>query len=81
MRIKSLFYKIYFSVLAIATILLAVSLFALNGWLKNYENAQPETIVNNIIENLNNINDVIEYNNIVVLLNEIIPSINSLYKR
>lgn len=32
-----------------------------------------------IIENLNNINDVIEYNNIVVLLNEIIPSINSLY--
>lgn len=51
MRIKSLFYKIYFSVLAIAAILLAVGLIALNGWLKNYENAQPETIVNNIIEN------------------------------
>ncbi|MBQ5901286.1 MAG: hypothetical protein IIW86_05445 [Clostridia bacterium] len=48
---KPLFYKIYFSVLAVFAVLLVVILFLLGGWLKDYEAGQPATIVNGIIEN------------------------------
>lgn len=57
MKIQSKFYKIYFSVLAAFGVLLAVLLILLSGWLGNYEKAQPETIVNNIIENYINKNN------------------------
>lgn len=50
MNIKSKFYKIYFSVIAALILLLAAFLIFLGGWLGNYEKAQPETMVNSIIE-------------------------------
>lgn len=50
MKIKSKFYKIYFSVIAAFIVLLAAFLVFLGGWLGNYEKAQPETIINSIIE-------------------------------
>lgn len=46
---KSLFYKIYFSVIAIFLILLAIGLFIFRGWLKSYESAQPENIVKTVV--------------------------------
>ncbi len=58
MKIKSKFYKIYFSVLAAFAVLLVALLIFLGGWLGNYEKAQPETIVNGIIENYINKNNV-----------------------
>ncbi len=58
MKIKSNFYKIYFTVIAAFAVLLAVLLILLGGWLGNYEKAQPETIVNGIIENYLNQNNV-----------------------
>ncbi len=51
MKKKSLFYKIYFSVIAVFLVLLVVSLFVLNSWLKAYESAQPVGFVNNVITN------------------------------
>lgn len=51
MRIKSKFYKVYFSVIAVFLILLAAFLIYLRGWLVDYEAAQPETMVNSVIEN------------------------------
>ncbi len=48
---KPLFYKIYFSVIGVFVVALAVLLFLLGGWLKGYEAGQPATIVNGIIEN------------------------------
>ncbi len=48
---KPLFYKIYFSVIALFLIVLTVALIWLNGWLKSYEAAQPINLINNIIEN------------------------------
>ncbi len=51
MQKKSMFYKIYFCVLAGFAIFLAGALIWLHGWLKDYENSQPASIVTNIIEN------------------------------
>ncbi len=51
MKKKSLFYKIYFSVIASFLAVLIVGLFILNSWLAVYEKAQPVGFVNNIIEN------------------------------
>lgn len=51
MNIKSKFYKIYFTVIAAFVLLLAAFLVFLCSWLGSYEKAQPETIVNSIIEN------------------------------
>lgn len=63
MKIKSLFYKIYFSVIAVFAVLLVIMLVLLNGWLKSYESAQPETIVNGIIE------EYVKQNNVYGLKN------------
>ncbi len=46
---KSLFYKIYFAVIALFAVALTVGLFMLNGWLKTYEAKQPENVVENVI--------------------------------
>ncbi len=46
---KSLFYRIYFSVIAVFLICLAVGLVIFSGWLKTYEAAQPENIVETLI--------------------------------
>ncbi len=67
MKIQSKFYKIYFSVLAAFGVLLAVLLILLGGWLGNYEKAQPETIVNGIIENYINKNNAYGINEIAPL--------------
>lgn len=48
---KPLFYKIYFSVVALFLVVLTVALFSLHSWLKSYEAAQPINLINNIIEN------------------------------
>ena len=50
MKPKSLFYKIYFSVIALFVIALAVGLLVFRSWLSGYEAAQPEPIVNKLIE-------------------------------
>lgn len=47
---KSVFYKIYFSFIALFLIALAVLLFLFNGWLKGYEAAQPINIINGIVD-------------------------------
>ncbi len=47
---KPLFYKIYFSVIAVFLIALTVALFALGSWLKSYEKAQPVNIIDGIVE-------------------------------
>ncbi len=49
--VKSLFYKIYFSVIAAFILLLTIGLVLLSGWLGNYEASRPEKTVENIIEN------------------------------
>ncbi len=49
MKKMSLFYKIYFTVIAVFLVLLIASLFVLNSVLKAYEAAQPVGYVNNII--------------------------------
>ena len=49
MKTKSLFYKIYFSVIAVFLVLLTIGLFVLNLLLKAYEAAQPVGYINNII--------------------------------
>lgn len=49
MKQKSLFYRIYFSVIAIFVLLLAVGIFVFRNWLAGYEAAQPEQIVNTVI--------------------------------
>ncbi len=46
---KSVFYRIYFFVVIIFLVVLAVGLVVLYGWLKSYESSQPTTIVNKII--------------------------------
>ena len=48
---KSLFYKIYFSVIIAFALLLTIGLILLSGWLGNYEASKPEKIVESIIEN------------------------------
>ena len=48
---KSVFYKIYFAFIAIFLVALTVCLFGLRGWLKSYETAQPQNLINSIIEN------------------------------
>lgn len=46
---KSRFYRIYFSVVVLFLILLAVGLVILYGWLRSYEKSQPDTVVNSVI--------------------------------
>ena len=58
MKNKPLFYKIYFSCLAVFGVLIIIGLIAFNGWLASYENAQPENIVNNIVETYVKANNV-----------------------
>lgn len=80
MKIKSKFYKIYFSVIAVFAVLLTIMLFSLNGWLKGYEAAQPETLVNGIINeyiNKNNIYGINKITNLDVSCYETEESINS----
>lgn len=68
MKIKSKFYKAYFSVIAVFIILLAAFLVYLRGWLVDYEAAQPEPMVNSIIEkyiktdNFYKVNDIAPLN-------------------
>ena len=45
MKTHSLFYKIYFSAVALFAVGLTVFLFVFGGWLKAYEAAQPEQIM------------------------------------
>lgn len=45
MKTCSLFYKIYFSAVALFVVGLTVFLFVFGGWLKKYEAAQPEQIM------------------------------------
>ncbi len=47
---KSLFYKIYFAVIAAFAVLLTVGLIILNGWLAGYEAGRPENIIEGVIE-------------------------------
>lgn len=49
MKQKSLFYKIYFSVIAIFILLLITGILVFRNWLAGYEAAQPEQIVNTVI--------------------------------
>lgn len=49
MKNKPLFYKIYFSVIAVFLVLLIIGLFVLNSVLKAYEAAQPAGYMNAII--------------------------------
>lgn len=49
---KSVFYKIYFAFIAIFLVALTVCLIGLRGWLKSYETAQPQNLINSIIENI-----------------------------
>ncbi len=49
MKNKPLFYKIYFSVIAVFLVLLIIGLFVLNSVLKVYEAAQPVGYMNGII--------------------------------
>lgn len=49
MKKLSLFYKIYFAVIAVFLVLLVAALFVLNSVLKSYEAAQPVGYINNII--------------------------------
>lgn len=49
MKTRSLFYKIYFSALAIFAVGLTVFLFVFAAWLKKYEAAQPEQIMSSFM--------------------------------
>ncbi|MBO5089350.1 MAG: hypothetical protein J6C27_00350 [Clostridia bacterium] len=49
MKIKSVFYKIYFSVIAVFLVLLIIGLFVLNSVLKVYEAAQPTGLMDIIV--------------------------------
>lgn len=51
MKTHSLFYKIYFSAVALFAVGLTVFLFAFGGWLKAYEAAQPEQIMSAFMNN------------------------------
>ena len=46
---KSLFYKIYFAVIALFVVVLTVGLLMLSSWLKDYEARQPENVVKDVI--------------------------------
>ena len=48
---KSVFYRIYFAVIALFFVALTVALIWLGGWLKSYEAAQPQNLINTIVEN------------------------------
>ncbi len=66
MKVKSLFYKIYFSVIAVFLVLLIVGLFVLNSVLSVFEAAQPtglmETIVTEYLQKGDLSGAVEEYN-------------------
>ena len=47
---KSLFYKIYFAVIALFVVVLTVGLLILSSWLKDYETRQPENVVKDVID-------------------------------
>ena len=47
---KSLFYKVYFSLLAVFAILLIIFAFCLNSWLADYNEGIPETVSKNFYE-------------------------------
>ena len=49
MKNKPLFYKIYFSVIAVFLVLLIIGLFVLNSVLSVFEAAQPKAIMNTIV--------------------------------
>ena len=51
MKKRSLFYKIYFSAVAVFAVGLTVFLFVFADWLKKYEAAQPEQIMSSFINN------------------------------
>lgn len=50
MKPKSVFYKAYFTVIALFSVALIIGLLVFRGWLADYEAAQPEPIVNKLIE-------------------------------
>ncbi len=47
---RSIFYKIYFSFIALFLVALTLMLLRLGGWLKSYEAAQPINLINNITD-------------------------------
>ncbi len=49
MKSKPLFYKIYFTIIAVFVCVLIVGLIFLYTWLSAFESAQPETLVSNIV--------------------------------
>ena len=49
MKNKPLFYKIYFSVIAVFLVLLIIGLFVLNSVLSVFETAQPKAMMNTIV--------------------------------
>lgn len=51
MKTHSLFYKIYFSAVALFAVGLTVFLFVFGSWLKAYEAAQPEQIMSAFMNN------------------------------
>lgn len=50
MKQKSLFYKIYFTAVAVFAVLLITGLFMMHGRLADYEAAQPEPTVNALLK-------------------------------
>lgn len=50
MKPKSVFYKVYFTVIALFSVALITGLLVFRNWLSEYEAAQPEPIVNTLIE-------------------------------
>ena len=50
MKVPSLFYKIYFSVIVVFAVSLITGLFFFHGWLSDYEADQPDQIVGRLIE-------------------------------
>lgn len=55
---KPVFYKIYFSFIAVFLVLLTVALIWLNGWLKAYESAQPLNLINSFVDDKLKNNDI-----------------------
>ncbi len=83
MKTKSLFYKIYFSVVAVFLVLLIAGLFVLNSVLTVFEAAQPtglmETIVTEYLEK-GDLNGAIEEYNIPLSAYESKTDINKAFK-
>lgn len=79
---KSLFYKIYFAAIAVCAVLLVILLIWLNGWLRNFEAAQPAYIVDNAVTQYldkNDVNGLLERYNTVLSPYEPLVDMNALF--